>query len=95
MEYRCPHSSDVTYFREHTGPNFFRIFYRNAAQIRYTPKEVGRVYGIAKFTPSVNLIREWCYEMIHKYGTDKQHMDPDYLQYLEKHKEKLNTPDKS
>ena len=32
-----------------------------------TPKEVGRVFGIAKFTPSVNSIRDWCKEMVAKY----------------------------
>ena len=25
------------------------------------------MFGIAKFTPSVNAIREWCYEMVNKY----------------------------
>ena len=32
-----------------------------------TPKDVGRVFGVAKFTPSVNLIRDWCKEMVNKY----------------------------
>ena len=53
------------------GPFFYyvriRVFYKNAAQIRFTPKEVGRVFGIAKFTPTVNEIREWCKEMVEKY----------------------------
>jgi len=35
--------------------------------IKFTPKEVGRVFGIAKFTPSVNNIRDWCKEMVNKY----------------------------
>ena len=40
--------------------------------IRFTPKEVGRVFGVAKFTPSVNAIREWCYEMVKKYDSNEQ-----------------------
>ena len=37
------------------------------ACIRRTPKEVGRVFGIAKFTPFVNELRDWCYQMVDKY----------------------------
>ena len=33
----------------------------------FTPVDVGRVFGIAKFTPSVNKIRDWCKEMVEKY----------------------------
>ena len=33
---------------------------------RFTPADVGRVVGVAKFTPTVNAIRDWCYEMIEK-----------------------------
>ena len=78
----------VTYFRERTGPNFFRVFYKNVAQIRYTPKEVGRVFGIAKFTPYVNQLRDWCYEMIKEYGSNDDKQDEDYLKYIEKHSDK-------
>ena len=70
MEYNYPNNTkdcNVTYMRTHTGPNWFRVYYKNAAHIRFTPKEVGRVFGIAKFTPTVNEIREWCKEMVEKY----------------------------
>ena len=70
MEIQCPHNSRetmVTYMRSKTGKNWFRVFYKNMCVIRFTPKEVGRVFGIAKFTPSVNNIRDWCYEMVNKY----------------------------
>ena len=66
----------VTYMRSRTGPNWFRVYYNNSCVIKFTPKDVGRVVGIAKFTPSVNLIRDWCKEMVSKYdqsttvGTD-------------------------
>jgi len=53
--------------RSRTGPNWFRVYYKNSCVIRFTPKEVGRVFGVAKFTPSVNLIRDWCKEMVAKY----------------------------
>ena len=59
--------ANVTYHRTRTGPNFFRVYYRNSSCVRFTPKDVGRVFGIAKFTPFVNGIREWCYQMVDKY----------------------------
>ena len=70
MEYNCPENtreSNVTYMRTRTGPNYFRVYYKNAAHIRFTPTEVGRTFGVAKFTPTVNSIREWCKEMVAKY----------------------------
>ena len=70
MEYQCPHNDHktmITYMRSRTGPNWFRVYYKNACYIRFTPKDVGRIFGIAKFTPSVNNIRDWCYEMVNKY----------------------------
>ena len=66
----------ITYMRSRTGPNWFRVYYNNSCVIKFTPKDVGRVFGIAKFTPSVNNIRDWCKEMVSKYdqpiivGTD-------------------------
>ena len=61
------------------------MYYKNSACIRYTPKDVGRVFGIAKFTPSVNDIRDWCYKMVSKYGSDTDKQDEQYIQYIEKH----------
>jgi hypothetical protein len=75
MEYAFPNNNNntnVVYHRNRTGSNYFRVFYKNAAQIRFTPKEVGRVFGIAKFTPTVNEIREWCKEMVEKYETQPE-----------------------
>lgn len=37
------------------------------ACIRLSPKDVGRVFGVAKFTPFVNDLRQWCYQMVEKY----------------------------
>ena len=62
----------VTYMRTRNGPNWFRVYYNNMCCIRFTPVEVGRVFGIAKFTPSVNEIRNWCKEMVEKYETQPQ-----------------------
>ena len=88
MQYECPENianSNVTYFRTRTGPNFFRVYYKNGAQIRFTPADVGRVFGVAKFTPTVNAIRDWCYEMITKYGSETDKTDNNYIKYIEKH----------
>ena len=57
----------ITYMRNKSGNNWFRVYYKNSSVIRFTPKDVGRVFGIAKFTPTVNLIRDWCKEMVEKY----------------------------
>ena len=70
MKYHCPDNTkeaSVTYFRNRIEPNYFVVYYKNAAKIRTDPKEVGRVFGVAKFTPTVNSIREWCKEMVAKY----------------------------
>ena len=88
MEYPCPkntNDSNVVYHRNRTGPNYFRVYYKNGAQIRYTPKEVGAVFGVARFTPGVNEIRDWCYTMIHEYGSDDDKQDENYIKYIEKH----------
>jgi hypothetical protein len=88
MEYHYPDNTNdcnVTYMRTRTGPNHFRVYYKNGAHIRFTPKEVGRVFGIAKFTPGVIAIREWCYDMIKQYGSDMDKNNDEYRKYIEKH----------
>ena len=88
MEYnydKNTNNCNVTYMRTRTGPNCFRVFYKNSACIRYTPKEVGRCFGVAKFTPGVNDIRDWCYQMVEKYGSDTDKDNEAYKKYIEKH----------
>ena len=88
MEYNFEKNTketNVTYMRVRTGPNHFRVFYKNSACIRFTPKEVGRCFGVAKFTPWVNEMREWCYSMVDKFGSEADKTDDGYLQYVEKH----------
>ena len=88
MEYACPNNtneSNVVYHRNRTGSNYFRVYYKNAAYIRMTPKQVGAVFGVARFTPSVNEIREWCYEMVKQYGSETDKTDDGYLNYIAKH----------
>jgi len=87
MDYHYPNNTNdcnVVYKRERTGPNSFRVYYKNAARYCYTPKEVGRVFGIAKFTNSVNEIRDWCYQMVQQYGSKEDKEDENYLKYIEK-----------
>lgn len=83
MEYKYEGNTNdcsVTYFRTRYGPNFFLVYYKNAAKIRYTPKEVGRVFGIAKFTPFVNSVREWAKTMVSQYekGSSESSLDDDH-----------------
>ena len=88
MEYKYEGNTNdcsVTYNRTHTGPNFFVVYYKNAARFVFTPKEVGACFGVARFTPSVNKMREWAYEMISKFGSKEDKEDENYLKYIEKH----------
>ena len=88
MKYHYPDNTvetAVTYMRTREGPNSFLVYYKNGARFVFTPKEVGACFGVARFTPSVNSIREWAYEMIHKYGSEEDHQDENYLKYIEKH----------
>ena len=88
MEYNYENNTpeaSVTYMRTHNGPNSFRVYYKNSACIRFTPKQVGAVFGVARFTPSVNAIRDWCYQMVDKYGSEADKDNPEYLKYIAKH----------
>jgi hypothetical protein len=72
MYLSCPYNdlnTQVTYVRNKIGNNYFIVYYKNAARFKLTPKEVGRVFGMAKFTPTVNNIRDWCKEMVEKYDS--------------------------
>jgi len=95
MEYAFPknnNNTNVVYHRNRTGPNYFRVFYKNAAQIRFTPKQVGAVFGVARFTPTVNEIREWCYEMVTQYGSKTDKSDDGYLNYIAKQRRSPEEP---
>jgi Zn finger protein HypA/HybF involved in hydrogenase expression len=65
-------STQVQYVRNKIGNNYFIVYYKNAARFCFTPKEVGRVFGMAKFTPYVNNLRDWCKEMVEKYDSIEQ-----------------------
>ena len=43
------------------------------------------MFGVARFTPTVNEIRDWCYQMIDKYGSETDKTDDGYLKYIAKH----------
>jgi hypothetical protein len=83
MEYNFSKNTNdcmVTYFRERTGPNFFRVFYKGVTCIRFDPVEAGRVFGVAKFTPWVKEMREWGKEMVEKYDKSvKEELDKERI----------------
>ena len=88
MEYNYEKNTpdcSVTYMRTHNGPNSFRVYYKNSACIRFTPKQVGAVFGVARFTPSVNAMRDWCYQMVDKYGSEADKDNDEYRKYIAKH----------
>ena len=45
------------------GQPYFVVLLQGRRLHSTTAKEVGRVFGIAKFTPGVNAIRDWCKEV--------------------------------
>ena len=78
MEYafhKNTNDCNVVYHRQRIGKNYFRVYYKQGCCIRFTPKEVGRVFGIAKFTPSVNKIRDWAKEMVKQYESSSSLSD--------------------
>ena len=78
MEYAFPKNTNdcnVVYHRNRIGKNYFRVYYKQGCCIRFTPKEVGRVFGIAKFTPTVNKIRDWAKEMVQQYESSSSFSD--------------------
>ena len=72
MEYQYPHNDHktmITYMRNKTGKNWFRVYYNNTSCIRFTPLEVGFELGITLY---VNELRDWCEEMVTKYETQPE-----------------------
>ena len=71
--------------RTREGPNHFCVYYKNGAYIMVHPKQVGAVFGVARFTPFINKIRDWCHEMVKEYGSETDKTDDGYLNYIAKH----------
>ena len=61
-----------TYHRTREGPNFFVSHYKGSTQGHNDPKECWRTLGVAKFTDSGKLLKEWCLSMDEQYNTDRQ-----------------------
>jgi hypothetical protein len=71
MEYNYPENtkeSNITYMRTREGPNSFRVYYKNAARFVFTPKQVGAVFGIAKFGSKEDKEDENYLKYIEKHG---------------------------
>jgi hypothetical protein len=62
--------SQVEYHRNKTGPNYFVVYYKQRSVVCYDRIDVKRAFGVAKFTPSIKELGEWCDEMIEKYDKD-------------------------
>ena len=61
-----------TYHRTREGPNFFVSHYKGSTRGHNDPKECWRTLGVAKFTDSGKLLKEWCLSMDEQYNTDHQ-----------------------
>ena len=58
----------VEYIRTREGPNWFRCYYKNACMGIIDPLDAWRTLGVAKFTDTGKLLKEWCIEMHEAYG---------------------------
>lgn len=61
------YSTQVEYHRTKTGPNYFVVYYKQRSVVCFDRISVKRVFGPAKFTPSITALGVWCDEMIEKY----------------------------
>jgi len=61
-------SCSFTYTRTREGPNYFVSHYKGTTKGHVDPKECWRSLGIAKFTDSGKLLKEWCIEMDETYN---------------------------
>lgn len=56
------------YVRNKVGANYFVCYYKNSSCLRYTPVEVRRTLGYAKFTKTGEALKAWAVEMVELYG---------------------------
>ena len=64
-------SCSFTYTRTREGPNFFVSHYKGSTRGHNDPKDCWRVLGIAKFTDSGKLLKQWCLDCHDQYGAQE------------------------
>lgn len=57
----------VNYHRVREGPNWIMVYYKNAATVCLSVKEVRACFGVAKFTDGVKKICTWVQEQMDQY----------------------------
>jgi hypothetical protein len=60
------------YIRSREGPNQFVCYYKHSSVLRQDPKDAWRVLGVAKFTDTGKILKEWCLDMHQKWVSDRQ-----------------------
>ncbi len=60
------------YIPSREGPNQFVCYYKHSSVLRQDPKDAWRVLGVAKFTDTGKILKEWCLEMHQKWVINKQ-----------------------
>jgi hypothetical protein len=58
----------VSYNRVREGPNWIMMYYKNAATVCMTVKDVKKRLGAAKFLDSSKALYKWLEEMVEQYG---------------------------
>ena len=59
-----------SYHISHDGPNYFVTLYKGQSKMHKDPKEAWRVSGVAKFTQSMQDLKQWCLDMYDKYDKE-------------------------
>ena len=71
FEHNTP-SMRYEYHRTREGPNWFMCYYKHSSQKVLDPKDAWRTLGLAKFTESGKVLKEWCLQMNDEYGEKKE-----------------------
>ena len=58
------------YHISHDGPNYFLTCYKGTSRIHSDPKDAWRVSGVAKFTASMQELKQWCLDTHEKYDKE-------------------------
>ena len=62
----------VSYIRNKVGINYFTVLYKNISQACTTPDQVKQCFGMAKSTPFVKELFDWCKDMDQQYGLHEE-----------------------
>ena len=83
-----------SYHITHDGPNYFVTLYKGTARMHSDPKEAWRVSGVAKFTESMQELKQWCIDTHAKYdkGLKKARKDTSFAAEVQSEEKQEEDP---